>query len=37
MGWKPVSVLTRVPTAARSMAIDEPSSRVKYEPAGWQT
>ena len=36
MGWKPVSVLTRVPTAACSTAIDLPSSRVRYEPVGWQ-
>eukprot|EP00964_Phaeocystis_antarctica_P012070 scaffold6652_cov62-Phaeocystis_antarctica.AAC.3 len=34
MGSKPVSVLMRVPTEARSMAIDWPSSRVRYEPAG---
>ena len=37
MGWKLVSVLMKVPTVARSMAIDWPSSRVRYEPAGWQT
>ena len=29
MGWKPVSVLTRVPTVARSMAIDFPVVRVQ--------